>query len=786
MRSYTRSLCGLLSVLALLSAPTADAVSVPVNTLTHNVDGANWAAKSVDLLATLSAQSADIMSLQEVLNSSTALADLKTNFVDSGTYAYSAGYYDSNPANEVVGNITDSPIFWRTGMFSIDWARSGAVRWPGTGFPMAVNWVTLIHNGSGIEIIVFNTHLRVMFGPAGNAGENQEQALFLAQTVEANRARGQIAIITGDMNASNLTPTIRFLLDGEELLGETFSMAFSDVEGSSKGGPIDYIMVPASLNLACASVLTLDTASDHDLVAARINLDDGDQVSVADCEGRAFLTPPLDPGVIVDGTRVFDLEMRPGITQFFPGTDTATSGYNGSYLGPTLAMRSGEDVQLNVTNHLGGRETTTHWHGLHVPPSMDGGPHQIIAEDETWSAEFPIFNRAATYWYHPHPHAMGGAQDVGGTSQQVYEGLAGLLIVRDDASDALVIPDTYGIDDFPLILQDKAFNPDGSLFHLNTAPGGVRLRRGGNFLTNGIVSSILEVPAQVIRFRLLNASNARFYNLGMNDNRSFYQIGSDGGLLPASISLTRLLIGPGERVEILVDFGQDQDGRVTLRAYNSELAARIVPNVIADGWDRTDFDIMDFNAVAPSPGAITSIPGSLVPVEEISELEAHNLGSPRPFELSLNTSINNQEMDINVVNETIQLGDTEIWLITNATQMAHPFHVHGDSFQILTRDGVPPSSTEIGWKDVVVVEPGEEVRIIKRFRDYADPESPFMYHCHILDHEDAGMMGQFVVVASSEVPVSSPAAFVALGLSLVTSSCIALRARSRFRRTEGG
>ena len=167
-------------------------------------------------------------------------------------------------------------------------------------------------------------------------------------------------------------------------------------------------------------------------------------------------------GTVVDGTRVFDLEMSPGTTQFFPGVDTATSGYNGSYLGPTLEMRTGEEVQLNVTNHLGGRETTTHWHGLHVPAAMDGGPHQSIDEDATWEARFAILNRASTFWYHPHPHAMGGAMDPGGTAQQVYEGLAGMFVVRDDESDALALPDTYGVDEFPLILQEVGLSKPGA------------------------------------------------------------------------------------------------------------------------------------------------------------------------------------------------------------------------------------------------------------------------------------------------------------------------------------
>ena len=748
-------LCALVAIVGV--ATPAHAVSVPVKTLTHNVDGLNWSTNSASIIASLDSQNADIMSLQEIFTSSTALQELKTAYVTGGTYSYSPGYFDGNTANESPSNITDNLILWRASMFTVDWAGSGAVAWSGSGIPMDVNWVTLTHIASGIEIMVFNTHLGFSGGTPENEAANQAQAVFLAQIVDANRGPGQIAIMTGDMNANNTSPTIEFLLGGEELLGETFSMAFADVEGGEKDSPIDYIMVPSTLNLACASVVTVDTASDHDLVAAVINLDDGDDASVAACEGREFLTPPLERGSIVNGIRVFDLEMAPGMTRFFPfDVDTPTSGYNGSYLGPTLEMRTGENVKLAVTNHLGGRQTTTHWHGLHVPGAMDGGPHQVIVENATWNAEFPMLNRASTFWYHPHPHAMFAAQDPEGTAYQVYEGLAGMLIVRDDETDTLALPNTYGVDEFPLIIQDKRFNEDGSLFHLDPPGSGTPvLRRGGIFLTNGIVASEFETPAQVIRFRLLNASNARFYNLGLKDGRIFYQIGSDGGLLSAPVPITRLLIGPSERMEILIDFGADLGRRVTLRAYNSELSTRIVPNVIADEWDRTDFDIMDFNVTASSAAPITAIPASLVPVELIPEGEAHNLGSPRLFELTLNETINGLKMNIDFINEEISLGDTEVWLVTNVTRLAHPFHVHGDSFQILTRNGAAPIATEAGWKDSVRVEPGDEVRIIKRFLDYADSDSPYMYHCHILDHEDAGMMGQFVVVGDAD-PVPTP------------------------------
>ncbi|MCH8961736.1 MAG: multicopper oxidase domain-containing protein, partial [Bacteroidetes bacterium] len=173
--------------------------------------------------------------------------------------------------------------------------------------------------------------------------------------------------------------------------------------------------------------------------------------------------PPLMTGTVQDGVVTYDLNMQQGMMEFLPGLQTATWGYNGEYLGPTLMLRKGDQVMLRVTNDIG-VTTTTHWHGMHVPAVMDGGPHQRIEPGETWIASFEVLNRAATYWYHPHPHAMlsqGVIFDPESTGYQVYQGLAGMLIIEDDTSDTLALPRSYGQDDIPLILQDRRFNDDG-------------------------------------------------------------------------------------------------------------------------------------------------------------------------------------------------------------------------------------------------------------------------------------------------------------------------------------
>ena len=227
---------------------------------------------------------------------------------------------------------------------------------------------------------------------------------------------------------------------------------------------------------------------------------------------------------------------------------------------------------------------------------------------------------------------------------------------------------------------------------------------------------------------------------------TFFQVASDGGFLNAPVPLSRLLLAPAERAEILVDLGADEGQTVTLRSFNGGNGTAFVPNQLQDTWDTADFDLLEIRIGTANAGAVTALPGGLVAVDRIPESEAVNAGSQRPFELGVNPfEINGKSMDMAVINEHIRLGDTEVWEITNPNGQAHPFHVHGNAFQILSRNGAPPAAQEMGWKDVVLVRPFETVRIIKRFLDYADPVNPYMFHCHILEHEDVGMMGQWVV-----------------------------------------
>jgi FtsP/CotA-like multicopper oxidase with cupredoxin domain len=482
-------------------------------------------------------------------------------------------------------------------------------------------------------------------------------------------------------------------------------------------------------------------------------------------ETTALKIPPLQSGQLVDGKRVYSLTAANSSTEFWPGVQTPTSGYNGSYLGPTLVMTTSETVAFSVTNNLT-ETTTTHWHGLHLPPEMDGGPHQMIEPGMTWSPSWTVQNEASTMWYHPHPHphetshAPGhSANSSGSTGSQVYQGLAGMIIIRDAASNALGLPQRYGVDEFPLVFQDRMFNADGTL---KVTADDLGHRKGDAFLVNGTLAGHLEVPAQLVRLHLLNGSNFRFFSFGFSDNRSFAQIASDDALLNAPVQRTRVQLAPGERIEIVVDLSNAQGQTIQFANYSEELGDTLVPNHTADDFDRWNYVLFSLHVTAPTANPVTSIPGTL---NTIARLNRSDAGAEHRLVLQIPPSINGNTFEMNVVNITSTLNTIEVWSIANMSDEPHPIHIHGSPFQILLRDappfvagqplppgGVLPPVYELGWKDTVIVKAGERVDLIRGSYDFADLDSPFMYHCHLLEHEDHGMMGQFVAVRKAFVP----------------------------------
>lgn len=462
----------------------------------------------------------------------------------------------------------------------------------------------------------------------------------------------------------------------------------------------------------------------------------------------SFAQNPLAIPPTLSGPTI-NLNLQEGTTNFYPGTPTQTYGANGNLLGPTLILNRNETVTINVTNSLID-STTIHWHGMHVAPENDGGPHTVIPPSTTWSPVIPVLDWATTHWYHPHLHMH--------TNEHVQKGIAGMIIVRDTEEAALVLPRTYGIDDFPLVVQTKAFDLNNQIIiesALDTA-----------LMVNGTLDPFADVPEQVVRFRLLNGSSERVYNFGLSNNQIFHQIASDGGLLTAPVPLTRLRLAPGERAEILVDFSGLLGQSVQLMSYGAELpsaiygaaqpgmgAGQTIPNYTLNPLNGNNFQVLDFNVIATTASPITTIPTTLITHTPWLEADANltrnltfspvNMG---PTALQGPFLIDMMPFDMMMINQTVPFNNIEIWTLTNNSPIAHPFHIHDVQFYVLDIDGIAPPLNQQGRKDVILVPAGGSVvRFIAKFEDFYNDTLPYMYHCHILTHEDDGMMGQFIV-----------------------------------------
>lgn len=453
--------------------------------------------------------------------------------------------------------------------------------------------------------------------------------------------------------------------------------------------------------------------------------------------------PPIESGRIINQERVIELSLAYGTSTFLGDRPTATAGINGAYLGPVIRARRGDKLKLKVTNRLS-EPSTLHWHGLNIPAVMDGGPHQVIEPGKTWTSEFSIRQGASTQWYHSHMYHRTGIQ--------VYYGLAGLFYIDDPQSDALGLPSEYGVDDIPLVLQDRSFNQDGSFRYASSMHDRMMGMMGQYMLVNGTAFARFQVQKRLTRLRVLNGSNARNYNLEFADQREFRQIATDGGLLHQPVSMRNIVLAPGERAELLVEFGPGDDVMLRSKSLPRRARARGMMGNMMNANDQP-FDIMRFDGAQISP-ALQKIPTQLITPRHWPAREAVR---SRQFRLNMRMGmgmmqgggfgINGRPMDMQRIDARVPLGDVEIWELINDSPMAHPFHIHDTQFRILDRDGRPPSAGEQGLKDTVLVYSGEKVRVITQFENYSDARLPYMFHCHILEHEDAGMMGQFLVVA---------------------------------------
>jgi blue copper oxidase len=388
------------------------------------------------------------------------------------------------------------------------------------------------------------------------------------------------------------------------------------------------------------------------------------------------------------------LTARSGQTIFFPGKSSATLGYNGDYLGPTLRVYRGDDVNVAVTNRLQD-DTTVHWHGLLVAAELDGGPHQVIKPGATWRPTLPIRQPAATLFYHSHVEKFTGVQ--------VYSGLAGILLVSDEEEQGLGLPSDYGVDDLPILIQDRQFS-DGQLVVPQGGMTTVQGRRGDTILVNGAPNALARVPDRLVRLRLVNGSNARIYGLSFSDGRSFHWIGTDGGLLERSVELQTLTLAPGQRAEILVDFANGtQAALMSGPDVNTPMmgmmgGVRTGPRSPAARTDAAT-TILNFE---PHPAAGAGVKRS-VPTLLASRERPNPARAVRRRRLVLNMgmgdmmggsggalAINGKVFDINRIDERARLGDVEIWEVSGE-MMNHPLHIHGVHFDVISRDGAPPS-----------------------------------------------------------------------------------------------
>ncbi|PDQ21855.1 copper oxidase [Mesorhizobium sanjuanii] len=473
---------------------------------------------------------------------------------------------------------------------------------------------------------------------------------------------------------------------------------------------------------------------------AQMKMDD--MPGMGDHSGHDMGAPPRSAVVLPEGEALRDLPRLaneaatpgqfkarltagPATVRFAEGLDTPILGYNGMSPGPLIEAVEGDRVEITFANRIPDEASTIHWHGMPVPADQDGNPMDPVETgiDRSYSFELPE-GSAGSYWYHPHPH--------GRTAEQVYRGLAGVFLVKPGTDP---IPAAYG--DTVLVFTDLRLAADGTLPD-NTMTDLMNGRVGDHVLVNGQRNPALTVPfGTKRRFRLYNATNARFLRLSF-DGAPMTIIGTDGGLLEAPVAADDILLSPAERLEVIVSF--EKPGPATLYTLDYDR-----------GW---------MGAGRPADAGLTllTVHVSQTPAEPVPPLPDRlrpiaRLGAPsisRRFvfteTMAMNANgmemgflINGAAFDMGRVDIVAKQGEVELWEIVNEADMDHPFHVHGTQFQVVEheRDGKVSKAPYLAWKDTVNVTRGETVRLLLR----QDRPGPRMYHCHILEHEQLGMMG---------------------------------------------
>jgi FtsP/CotA-like multicopper oxidase with cupredoxin domain len=434
-----------------------------------------------------------------------------------------------------------------------------------------------------------------------------------------------------------------------------------------------------------------------------------------------FAHPPLlknaatTPGVVE-----VSITAAPARLTIKPGVTTEMFAYNGSFPGPTLEVNEGDRVTVHFKNDLA-EPTTVHWHGIHLPANQDGSPFDPIPAGGRRDYTFTLpRGSAGTYWYHPHLHHR--------TGHQIAKGLVGAIIVRapDD-------PLPSSIRERLLVLTDQRFRPDGSidLPEPHSMQGRIDAengREGDVLLVNGQVMPILAMrPNEVQRWRIINASAARVFRLSI-PGQTFLHVGSDGGLFERPVELTDITVANSERVELLVRGPRAPGSRSVLQSLPYD---RYINQTRPKNWNRS-VDLLSIHVTTDAPSPPVVIPTVL---RRVVPLDTSRVAARRVVTFSQGM-INNRHFDFSRVDFTTKLGATEIWTVENLVGMDHPFHLHGFQFQVIERNGKPEPFPS--WKDAVNVRRMERVRLVVRFDDFP---GKWMFHCHILDHEDQGMMG---------------------------------------------
>ena len=452
----------------------------------------------------------------------------------------------------------------------------------------------------------------------------------------------------------------------------------------------------------------------------------GTQNKAAAADGTLTI-PDLLEGTTSDGTTTYTLEAQTGTGEVLSGVTSSTAGYNQSFLGPTMKWTKGDTVLLNITNSLGD-DTSVHFHGAHIPPKMDGGPQNAFADGTTWSPTFEILDEAKTLWYHPHA--------LGTTAEQVVHGLAGMIIVEDDSDASAALPGEYGVDDIPIILQCLAADSSGDVKYDLT--GYLSGSLSYPVLCNGtnVDDTTLGFTATKTRtrFRVLNASPSDIITVQRGDGGTLTQIATDQGYLTEAAEVTSIRLVAGARAEFVLDLAD----AVTLQA------------VITTGWVRGGSGTYDFLTVTPDASDTPDdLPSTLNTITryDTTDFAARTITLGQS---GLNMTVNGSVGTTMAAMATIMttLDAEEIWTITNATQLEHSFHLHDVPFQLIEINGEEPTGVDLGWFDTYEVVGGGSIKIAMKFTDFADDTYMYMLHCHLLQHEDEGMMAALMVMES--------------------------------------